>query len=423
LEDALKTVFTTALEPDQEKEDLPALDNSGKKTIEWYHCTPDLKSPRWNEDKADWMYDIDYILNIYDTPVLDTAYSNPGKKYYGPHKRYEYWYTGTNSEVLKYQQVLNNNYYTTFLGDAFGDDKKKKDADKKGGTNTPNASNGSGNGAGVTTSKVENQKSNQPRQGKQGNAMEAQNSYMTSLFDPSATATAVVEILGDPDWMMSITPPRGSKSKSDSSPAVNPVVRGSNESTVYNKFYGNDGYSANPGSGQVFFEIDFKEAIDYKSEGQNILNKDGLVATGAPGTLSINNSILFWKDPKSVSKLVKGISYQMTKCTCIFSNGVFRQKIEGVINTFGDSGSNDDGKAREKPKAKRSSNSGPNRGNANATTTNKGWKNADFDAWKRYSNDPKVRDAAWKKKQAQDAAAKKPAGTLSTTRKRNTPET
>lgn len=404
LEDALKTVFTTALEPDQEKEDLPALDNSGKKSIEWYHCTPDLKSPRWNEDKADWVYDIDYILNIYDTPVLDTAYSNPGKKYYGPHKRYEYWYTGTNTEIISYQQNLNNNYYTTFLGDAFGDDKKKKDADKNGGKNTPNASNGSGNAAGVTSSKVENQKNDQPRQGKQGNAMEAQNSYMTSLFDPSATATAVVEILGDPDWMMSITPPRGKKSKSDTSPLVNPVVRGSNENTVYSKFYGNDGYTANPGSGQVFFEIDFKEAIDYKSDGRNIATKDGSGVSGAPGTLSINNSILFWKDPKSVSKLVKGISYQMTKCTCIFSNGVFKQKIEGVINTFGDSGSNDDGKAREKPKTQRKSNSGTNRGSNTATTTKKGMKPSDLEAWKRYSNDPKVRDAAWKKKQAQDAA-------------------
>lgn len=404
LEDALKTVFTTALEPDQEKEDLPALDNSGKKTIEWYHCTPDLKSPVWDDEKADWMYDIDYVLNVYDTPVLDTAYTNPGKKYYGPHKRYEYWYTGTNTEVIKYQQVLNNNYYTTFLGDSFGADDKKKKADKQGGTNTPNASNGSGNEAGVTTSKVENQKSGQPRQGKQGNAMEAQNSYMTSLFDPSATATAKVEILGDPDWMMSITPPRGKKSKSDTSPIVNPVVRGSNESTVYSKFYGNDGYTANPGSGQVFFEIDFKEAVDYKSDGRNIATKDGSGVSGAPGTLSINNSILFWKDPKSVSKLVKGISYQMTKCTCNFSNGSFKQVLEGVINTFGDSGSNDDGKAREQRSSNRASNSGANRGSNTATTTKKGMKPSDLEAWKRYSNDPKVRDAAWKKKQQQDAA-------------------
>jgi hypothetical protein len=357
LEDALRTVFTTALEPDQDKEDLPALDNSGKKTIEWYHCVPDIKAPVWNEETADWVYDIDYVLNIYDTPVLDTAYTNPSKKYYGPVKRYEYWYTGKNTEVLSYQQTLDNSYYTTFLGDSFGVDKKKKDANKKGGTNTEDSSNGSGNASGVTSSKVQNQKNSQPRQGKQGNAMEAQNSYMTTLFDPTNNAKAVVEILGDPDWMMSTAPSRGG-----------------NESTVYSKFYGKDGFAINPTAGQVFFEIDFKEAIDYKSDGQNVFNKNGLVATGAPGTLSINNSILFWKDPKSLSKLTKGISYSLNKCVCTFSNGVFKQRIEGFINTFGDSGSNDDGKAREKAKSNRTSNSGPNKGSGNATTSNKGLK-------------------------------------------------
>ena len=362
LEDALRTVFTTALEPDQDKEDLPALDNTGKKTIEWFHCTPQISNAVWNEKTADWVYDIDYVLNVYDTPVLDTAYTNPGKKYYGPVKRYEYWYTGTNTEVLKYEQTLDNNYYNVFLADDFGKD--KKNADSKGGTNTKQASGGSGNASGVTTSKVENQKTGQPTQGKAGNAMEAQNSYMTSLFDPSNQAKAVVDILGDPDWLMSSSTNmiNNKTGQTLGSTAVN-------ESVVYNKFYGNDGYSVNPSGGQVFFEIDFKEAVDYKSGGMNIPTKDGSGVSGAPGTLSINSSILFWKDPKSISKLVKGISYSLTKCKCIFSNGVFKQQIEGFINTFGDSGSNDDGKAREN--TTKNSNSGQNKGST-GTTQNKG---------------------------------------------------
>jgi len=356
LEDALRTVYTTAIEPDQDKKDLPALDNSGKKSIEWFHVTPDISNAVWNEDNADWVYDIDYILNVYDTPVIDSAYANPGKKYYGPVKRYEYWYTGTNTEVLKYEQSLNNGFYTTFLTEALGQADKK--ADQKGGKNTKNAGNGSGNASGVTTSKVQNQKTGQPTQGKAGNAMEAQNSYLTTLFDPSNQAQAKVEILGDPDWMMS---------------AIIPSY-GDNERTVYNKFYGSDGYSISNAGGQVFFEIDFKEAVDYKSAGERIATKDGSGISGAPGTMSINNSILFWKDPKSLSKLTKGISYSLLNCKCIFSNGTFKQILTGTINTFGDSGSNDDGKARENNN--RTSNSGPNRGNANATTSNKGTKPA-----------------------------------------------
>ena len=84
---------------------------------------------------------------------------------------------------------------------------------------------------------------------------------------------------------------------------------------------------------------------------------------------------------------------------------MFKQVLTATMNTFGDSGSNDDGKAREKPSQR--TNSGPNKGNSNATTKNNGWKNADlFDASKRYSNDPKIRKDAWNKELAKRDAAK-----------------
>ena len=354
LQDAMRTVFTTALEPDQDKKGLPQLDTPGKKTIEWFHLTPDIGNLTWDDKRADWVYDIDYILNVYDTPVLDTAYTNPGKKYYGPVKRYEYWYTGTNAEVTGYKQTLNNTYYNIFLNENFDED-RKKEANQNGGQNTRNASGGSGNGSGATTPLAQNQKTGQSTLGKAGLGMEAQNSYLTALFDPNAQAVAEVEILGDPDWLMS----------------TSRTGFGEKERTVYNKFYGNEPYSISPAGGQVFFEIDFKEAIDYKSGGQNIATKDGAGITGAPGTLSINSSILFWKDPKSISKLVKGISYSLTRCRNMFNRGQFKQVLYGNMNTFGDSASNDDGQAREN-NAPASNSSGGNRGNATATTQNKG---------------------------------------------------
>jgi hypothetical protein len=381
LEGAMKTVFTTAIEPDQDKAGLPELDKSGRKTIEWFHVTPDIGNMSWDESKADWVYDINYILNVYDTPVIDTAYANPGKKYYGPMKRYEYWYSGTNTEVLKYKQTLDNNYYSTFLDGSLGKGKNDKEANKNGGQNAPNASGGTGNSAGTNTPLVQNQKTGQPTQGKAGLAMEAQNSYLTSLFDANATATAEIEILGDPDWLMSTT----NSVTNQKGETVASLAQ--NESLVYNKFYGNDGVSINPGGGQVFFEIDFKEAIDYKSGGQNIV-AEGFAGgvTGAPGTMSINSSILFWKDPKSISKLVKGLSYSLTRCKNTFSGGVFKQTLYATMNTFGDSASNDDGKAREKPAQR--TDSGPNKGNSNATTANTGLKAAKPPAAKPQSRSP-----------------------------------
>jgi hypothetical protein len=90
--------------------------------------------------------------------------------------------------------------------------------------------------------------------------------------------------------------------------------------SVYRQFYGR-GFTINPNGGQVFIEIDFKEAIDYN-------NDDGL--------LSINESILFWKYPKEISSAVKGVSYMVTTVDSIFSKGKFTQELQCIINTFPD---------------------------------------------------------------------------------------
>jgi hypothetical protein len=69
----------------------------------------------------------------------------------------------------------------------------------------------------------------------------------------------------------------------------------------------------------VFFEIDFKEAIDYNDE---------------TGVMDINESILFFKYPDWVKKKVKGVSYKLIKVKSNFNDGVFTQTLEAVINSF-----------------------------------------------------------------------------------------
>jgi len=122
---------------------------------------------------------------------------------------------------------------------------------------------------------------------------------MTSLFDPGAYTKAKVVILGDPDYLAQETPA-----------SIN---------QVYNQFYGSDGFTINPNGGQVFIEIDFKEAIDYK-------NSDGL--------LSINESIYFWNYPAAVANKIKGVSYMVLDVEHSFRSGKFEQTLNCTINTF-----------------------------------------------------------------------------------------
>jgi hypothetical protein len=329
LEQGLQTVYSTALEPPKDKKIVPQVDQGTKKLLKWYNCSSQISNARWNGAISDWVYDIDYIIQTYETPVIDSAYKNVTTAYYGPHKRYDYWYTGKNSEILSYVQELNNTYFTVAIsppneqGDVTVlDSAAKENADASTATTdsgAPAVKTGGNQTQGTTENTL-------------GAGKEAQNSYITSLHDPSSQAYAKLTILGDPDFIMY-----------DSSVVVTGgKTQSVNESQIYNKFYGSDGYTVNPNGGQVFIEVDFKEAVDYSDEGVN----NGPI-TGQPGTLSINESILFWEYPEDIAKLVKGVSYMIVAVTSTFSGGSFKQTLECAINTFNKKPKTDSAGGRE----------------------------------------------------------------------------
>lgn len=278
LSDALKVIYTDELEPDTSSEGDDEEKHKNPREIQWYNLGSRVKVLGFDKNQGDWAYEITYVIQPYSTPLVISPYAGKLPKYYGPHKRYDYWYTGKNSEIIFYEQKLDNAYFNTAIMPT-GDP-----ASQGGSTDTPT---------------IQGKRQNEDRTGRLDIGKEAQNSYLTSLFDPGSYAKAKITIMGDPDYLIQ-----------DSPSSVN---------TVYSQFYGSDGFTINPNGGQVFIEIDFKEADDYKA---------------SDGTLSINESILFWKYPKSVSNLVKGVSYMVNTVTSQFSKGKFTQDLDAVINTF-----------------------------------------------------------------------------------------
>lgn len=299
LEDALSTIYTSNPEADPKTKAQPSQKPKyQKQKLSWYNCHPQITQIKWDDLTKDWSYKISYLIQKYETPVVDSPMVQAGKAYPGPHKRYDYWYTGENSEIIQYEQMMDNAYFNTVVS--------------AGDTATANNENKTG-GADSQTPRQPNMQTNQPRQGGTGMALEAQNSYVTSLYDPGAYATAKITIMGDPDFL-------------SEDPSYS-------EEQLYDKVYGPNGFSINANGGQVFVEVDFKEAVDYTSSGG--LNPDGKTYQ-QPGTLKINDSILFWKYPGTVSPKIKGVSYFVTSCTSTFSNGMFKQVLDCNINDFGD---------------------------------------------------------------------------------------
>lgn len=297
--DALTKSYKDKNETNPKTNEPGATKGTGKKMV-WFNISPKITNIQWDKKRKDWAYDIVYVIQSYLVPSTSSNYVSEKTKYYGPHKRYDYWYTGQNTEIIGYEQKIDNQYFLA----TYTDPENKNDSDTGNTKTSPNTvSDGSKAGAGGTP------------------ANEAINNFRTSLYDPSSFATAKIQILGDPDFIMHDTA------------SVDTSTTGS---TSYNKFYDSNGTTVNPTGGQVFIEVNFNEAVDYSRTGtieEDAIEQNLPPVTGEPGTLLINDSIEFWRfnDPEQAAQ-VKGIPYQILSVTNSLVNGSFTATISAVIN-------------------------------------------------------------------------------------------
>lgn len=328
LTNALKLVYDSVKEPDEDKADYDETpSDSPKQKIKWYNLSSKVKILGYDTKMNEYSYEITYVISPYETPVLLNAYSNNAQKYYGPVKRYEYWFTGKNTEVINYEQTNNNGYFIVALDPG----------------NSNKAVVPSGNAAVPLVAGMP--QPNADVQGKTGVGMQAQGAYLTNLFDPKSYSAAKITILGDPDFLMH-------DSFTDKA------------SSVYKQFYELDDKTINPMGGQVFIELNFKEAVDYENN---------------TGLLDINDQIVFWQYPESIKKLVNGVSFWVKSVESVFSKGKFTQELQCSINVFsGDvktdaKVANRNGNANDQRENTNAGNndSGPNQ-SATGTTTNNG---------------------------------------------------
>lgn len=273
---ALNTLFTADEENSEETNSPETIKKEGPiPTLRWYNLSTRIKCLGFNTQVGDFAYEFTYVIQPYETPASASPYGK-SSKYYGPHKKYQYWFTGQNTEIISFEQSFDNTFFNVAL--------------------TPNGD-PAAQGNGTNTPTVNNKRVNEDHTGAIGVGREAQNTYMTSLYDPGAYAKMQMQILGDPDYLFQETD--------------------NGVSAVYNQFYGPDGFTINPNGGQVFIEISFNEAKDYDT---------------STGLLSVNDSIYFVSYPPEVAAKIKGVSYMLTEVESVFSKGKFTQNLKGNAN-------------------------------------------------------------------------------------------
>jgi len=332
MENALKTVYANTKQPDIDQKNNPQVKRENPLPLAWFTVNSEIVKCEWDDTIKDWAYEQNFIIAVYEIPSVATPYAPDQTKYYGPHKRYDYYFTGQNSEVLDYSLQFDNLYFNTVLGIEEKDfqslSKSQNPGAEREGQATPADGSGSSTGNTKTTSGNTGQKADAPPPGTKNTSAgtataggtsvktgvkskgdrtgtlavgtEAQNSIVTSLHDIGAYANGKIKILGDPDFLIR-----------DAATSV---------TQLYNKFYDTDGYTISANGGQVFIEVAFKEAVDYKN---------------STGLMEINESIFFLNYPQYIKDMTQGaLIWEVAQVESTFASGKFEQVLSLIGTSF-----------------------------------------------------------------------------------------
>lgn len=307
MSDAFNVLDTSSLTPnDKTKTNNVVNKKNNKNSIKWYNISQNITNLKFNVTTNNWDSTITYYIGNFDTPATFSGYTRPSP-YMGPSKRYQYWFTGQNTEITNYSQQIDNLYYNIVL-----DGEGLIEPQPQG------------------TVQVRGKRNNENRTDSIDKGTEKKNTWITSLYDPNAWAQAFITILGDPDLIMN--------------EAANPLE------DLYNQYYNPNG-SINPNGSEIMIEIDFKEGVDYdKSDGLFVVNSQ--IMFGKPQTNSIsklNNSTattdingdalgtsglyLNYQDYIKFNQQnnIQGVVYTILEVTSTFKAGQFLQVLRCTI--------------------------------------------------------------------------------------------
>lgn len=146
----------------------------------WYRIGMQVEPYQYDQKRRDYVYRITYSITPYKVNDVKSDYF-PKSPFTGVHKRYNYWFTGENTQVLDYQQDYNYLYYIVVNTEQ----------------NPPSV---------LTDYRDIERRAFQPRSnesthGADGKINEPSSSAASNLYSPTDTARANLTIVGDPGWI------------------------------------------------------------------------------------------------------------------------------------------------------------------------------------------------------------------------------
>ena len=251
----------------------------------WFNILTTVTQLQFDPLRNDYAYRVKYTVVPYRVTDFKSIYY-PKPKFLGVHKKYPWWFTGLNTEVLDYRAKFNNLYNLTVT-----------------------SGNLSGNGlqsirekfstSGVVIPFLQVQaRSSESQQGAEGGANELGASAAEYLYSGSDNANVSLRILGDPAWI-----PQGS--------VTGTVDDGSISYLPFNP----DG-SINFDVSDVLFEIVWQRPEDYNLQ------------TGLADPYSRTSRQFGTREP------LQSVIYRAKQSKSEFRRGRFETVIEGTLYEY-----------------------------------------------------------------------------------------
>jgi hypothetical protein len=272
--------------------------SSATKTTDWFRISVSAVPIGTTKDKKrnDYPYKITYLVTTYAINQMQSQYFNDAK-FRGIHKSYDYWFTGKNTQVLRYEQSYNSQFFYVM-----GSRSKLQGPQNSTQTDDVGAiiANGPGKPANVPS---------QTTTTLQGSTNDANTPTATAadyLYSAADQGTVKIQIVGDPAWLL-----QGE-------------VKGITANSVnFNGFYpdGSVCYETQ----EVVFAINFNAPADYN----NAPGSGGPAGgTGLMDTVSRSSPI-----NSAGGSTQASAAYRATTIKSTFSKGSFTQELEGTALT------------------------------------------------------------------------------------------
>lgn len=257
---------------------------SPAETLAWYRIgiQAEPKPGKYDRKRNDYAYDITYQISIYAVNDVKSDFF-PTSKYRGPVKRYKYWFTGENTQILDFTQDYNYLYYIV--------------------------QNSAAKPRNVTSNAIELERaafqpnSNQSSQGQDDDKVNEPGANAADyLYSPADQARVKLRILGDPAWIF-----QGELWSGIAGPNFN-----------YNAFL-SDG-TINQEGQEILFEVGWNSPVDYNLQ------------TG----LQDPNSAVYKSNlaPGIAGQPTQNFVYKTVDVVSTFSRGRFEQELNGVLMTW-----------------------------------------------------------------------------------------